>query len=160
MLALLDCSNAVSSGGPSEEGMFSDEAGSDDVEGVLVRCGNELEANYYWIWQDDGPSRVFIMPVICVGDSDTPGFEVDDAEPWGDGFFHFPAWDEQIRTQCADACLAAHDPSTEQEPVCDEGPFVMNVAALDWHPEDGPNCDSTVLPLVAQPSAFALEGRH
>lgn len=139
--------------------MFSDEAAGEDIEGVLVQCGNDLDTNYYWLWQDDGPSKMYVMPVICVGSLDTPGFAVADAELTDDGYV-FPDWDAEIRSQCIDACFDAHDPTTEQMPVCGAVSFSPNQAWGNWHPDDGPNCDSTVPPRVAELPPLELEGPH
>lgn len=156
-LGLLACSSTQPSAGPTEEGQYSDEAPGEDIEGVLIQCGNALEANYYWHPQDTGPSKVFVMPVICVGSIDTPGFSVEDAEPQGDGYA-FPAWDEEIREQCVAACLAAHDATTDQVPVCELSAFTPNFAAFDWEPDLGPNCDSTVLPSIWHGRPLGLNG--
>lgn len=157
-LGLLGCSDTQSSPGPTEEGQYSDEAPGDEIEGVLIQCGNTLDTNYYWHQQDSGPSKVYVMPVICVGSIDTPGFSVEDAEPQGDGYYGFPSWDEEISAQCEAACLAAHDAMIEQLPVCDLAAFTPNLAAFDWEPELGPNCDSTVLPSIWHGSPLGLNG--
>lgn len=143
---LLGCSTVEPGPGPGEEGMYSDEAG-EDVDGVLVQCGNLLEANYYWTAQPDGPERVHLMPVICVGSLDTPEFDLDSAQPV-DGKYQFPDWEAEIRAQCAAGCMDAHQADTDQTPVCIEDNFTPNFTWGDWAPSDGPNCDSTVLPNV------------
>lgn len=126
--------------------MYSDEVG-EDVDGVLVQCGNMFESNHYWRVQPDGPDQVHLMPVICVGELDTPGFELESAEPV-DGKYQFPEWDTEIRAQCVAGCTAAHDARTNQTAVCIADNFDPNFAWGDWQPSDGPNCDSTVLPNV------------
>jgi hypothetical protein len=145
-LPLLACSTVQPGPGPGEDGMYSDEVGI-EVDGVLVQCGNMLDANCYWTMQSDGPDQVRIMPIICVGSVDTPGFELESAE-LVDGRYQFPEWEAEIRAQCAAGCMAAHDPNTDQTPVCVEENFAPNATWGDWVPMDGPNCDSTVLPSV------------
>ncbi len=126
--------------------MLSDEVGF-EVEGVLVECGNLLDVNYYWRAQPAGPDQVHRMPVICIGSQDTPGFDLGDVELVADRY-HFPDWEPEIRAQCAAGCLAAHDPGTNQTPICVEENFDPNLVWGDWTPSEGPNCDSTVLPNV------------
>lgn len=143
---VLGCSTIDGEVQPSEEGMYADEVGV-EVDGVLVSCGNLDDANYFWSTDDEGPLRILRMPVVCMGPLTTPGFELDDAVPVEDGW-QFPSWNTAIADRCAMACLDAHDPETQETPVCETANFTPNpVWDLEWDPSQGPNCDSTVLAL-------------
>lgn len=148
LLALAACSSVIVTPGPSDEGAYLDEgATAEEVDGLLVQCGNELDANYYWMVQDEGPSKMYIMPVVCVGPLTTTGFDLEDAEPT-DGRFGFPAWDAEIKDLCAEACLAEHEPATGQTPTCELDAFSPNLAWGEWQPGEGTNCDSTIAPRL------------
>ncbi len=139
--ALAGCST-VGGQDPSEEGMVSDDV-QVEVDGVLVQCGNADEVNHFWQASPEGPYTVRVMPVVCMGPQATSDFDLDDAELI-DGVYQFPTWAEEISARCTAACLAAHDPDIDEDPVCLESAFVVNPAWGDWAPEDGPNCDSTI----------------
>jgi hypothetical protein len=50
LLAVAACSSVIVTPGPSDEGAYLDEgATAEEVDGLLVQCGNELDANYYWM---------------------------------------------------------------------------------------------------------------
>lgn len=135
--------------------MYSDEIG-EDIDGVLVQCGNMLDANYYWKAQPDGPDQVRVMPVICIGTLDTPEFDLESAQLVG-GRYEFPEWEADIQAQCAAGCMDAHDADTDETPVCTAESFTPNAAWGDWAPTDGPNCDSTVLPSVQSKPGFDVK---
>lgn len=142
LVTVLGCST-VGGQDPSEEGMYSDDV-QVEVDGVLVQCGNANETNIYWLLGPDGPLPYRVMPVVCMGPQSTPDFDLDDAELI-DGVYHFPTWSDEITQRCSGACMAAHDPATNLEPVCLESAFTPNPTLGYWDPSDGPNCDSTLL---------------
>jgi hypothetical protein len=147
LVMLLGCSSVDGESQFGEEGMLADEVGV-EVDGVLVRCGNFDEENAYWQFDDQGPHRIRLMPVVCMGPATTPGFDLADAVPF-DGGHHFPDWDEAIAERCEMACLEAHDPETGEMPVCELENFTPNIVwDKNWTPGEGAQCDSTVLALV------------
>lgn len=143
---MLGCSTIDGEVQPSEEGMYADEVGV-EVDGVLVRCGNLDEANAYWQMGDEGPHRVRLMPVVCMGPATTEGFDLADAVAIAGGY-QFPSWDPEVAARCAMACLDAHDPDIAETPVCEVDNFTPNVVWDEaWEPSQPGNCDSTVLGL-------------
>ena len=110
-----------------------------------MQCGNLDAKNYYWQTQVSGVLKVLEMPVVCVGSIDTPGFDYDAAVAV-DGHYQFPEVEADIQVQCAAACEAVHEAGTGETPMCLAENFAPNWTVLDWSPEDGANCDSSILP--------------